>query len=130
MDKRALTPVITLLLLLLLTSVAFFSFQIWYNIYSDDLITKYTSQISDAKINIVELNSSALTVRNFGTVNLSYTNIKIETTLCNISGVIESLNLNYINLNSCFSGSKGEIKQVFIYSESDFYTQRMVVSNE
>lgn len=121
-NKRCISEITSLVLLLAVLSVVGIIVYMWGIGYTQNNIEQYKI-VQEHQISINFFNSSTLYVKSISPISFNFTKILIDDTNCGISGKIYANNLTVIDIGSCTSGMTSGPKEVIIYSNNGVFTE-------
>ena len=130
-SKRAITPIISVSLLLIITILSVISFTTWYNSFSTDLFSNKlnTNSQGSSYLSIEGVFDNILYVSNPYNSNFSYKNIIISGVNCNISGS-EDNQLVEINIKSCISELTESVNDIIVVTDNNIISKTVFIEKE
>jgi hypothetical protein len=128
-NKKTISPVVAVALLLVVTVVAVVSFQSWFSSFQSELNTdvEQRSQSASGGINVEFISSDGvLYVTNAGSSNVSMDTIKVGDSTCSINQNLTP-GVNQVDINSCLNSSGSN--QVSLVTDSGIVTETVFVDN-
>lgn len=130
MDRKAISPVVAVGLLLIVAVVAVVNFQSWFGSFSSLTYSnteKKSEQTFDS--NIETLIDTTLYIKNSNPENFTINKVKVGTVDCNISEEINS-GISEINLSVCLSNvSGGAVQDVSIFTDSGIQAKTFYIKS-
>lgn len=116
MNAKALSPVVGISLLIVVTVVSVVSFQIWFNTYSSDIFiqTENTNLISQTSIETIS--NGQLYLNHKANQNVTVNEILVNGNSCFSNEELSQGTSNY-SLENCISNLSGEIEVVLITNQ-------------
>ena len=129
-SKKTISPIVSISLLLIVTTISVVGFQSWFNTYSSITFSNVEQESkATTSIDIVNLVGETLYLKNANTQNITISSVKISGIDCHINDNISQGISNY-NLNQCDSTiPKGE-NEVVIYTNKGVYSKKIYFKNE
>lgn len=120
MKKKALSPIVSVTLLLIVTVISTVSFQVWLSSYENSLFSQASSSSSIEKFNIkIEgIYDNELYFNTGGSLNIS--KIEIEGIDCSISGYYTDL--SSVNISNCLDNITTKYPKVNIFTSNEVIT--------
>lgn len=125
-NKKGLTGIISVILILLVTVVLATNYNSWYYRFLDNKIEDLNT-VSKGDIEVVYLDGDKLYLRNHARTTISFENLIIEGTSCNISGTLLASDLTSIDLDACTKNMEIGVKDVQIFSNENAIFQERVL---
>jgi hypothetical protein len=126
LKKKALSTLVSTLLILFVVVVAFTAFFSWYLFLSDQQLIEYQTQLTQESVEIMKFNSSSLFVRVYDSTNITYSELKISGTTCSVSGVLEGAAISEIDVSSCTGSLTTQVYDVTIIGNQGAFTTPLV----
>lgn len=121
MNKKALTQILSIVLLLGASTTASFAFLGWYSGFGSEFFNSIQEEETSDKLDILNFNSTTLSVRNFAPGNFSYTQIRLEDNECSLTGDIVSNSITNIDVSSCTGSLSEGMTEIRILSPNGVY---------
>lgn len=126
LTKKAITAVIGISLILIVTVVAFISFQGWFQTFSSKVSIDSTQQISSQGIEFQEIDDRFLYLRSPRN-NLSFSALKINDDECELQSPQLSKGLNRVDISPCLENlQSGDIADVVISTPTQVISKQFV----
>ena len=128
-DRKGITPVVAVALLLVVAVSAAVVFQTWYGSYYSRLFSKVETTSNYAvgnSLKIETLVGNNLYVNNRIADNLTVTSLKIGGKICNLSNL--SLGINKINVSNCTSNLTSSISEAVLIAGGQIVSKEVYVS--
>jgi len=124
-NKKTISPVVAVALLIVVTVVSVVSFQTWFSTYSSGIFTNTETQSSNSVQNtgIDSVIGNSLYFRNFGLTNITITAIKVDGVDCNKNLVVAAGDMADIKINNCLANVSISNPEVVVYSEDKLYSK-------
>lgn len=125
--KKAITPIISVSLLLFLTILAVITFQVWFESYSTNLFSNLAtgSNSNSFDVSIEGIYGNNLYIN--GGENLNITKITIDGNDCSISRRISGL--EEFNVSDCLNQSSDISTQVLVFTENSIISEKVFISD-
>jgi len=129
-NNKAISPVISTVLLLLVVSVSIFSFTTWYTSFSSNLNSNVELKSSDSSLKIENLIGNTLYLKNYVN-NMSIEKIKISNKTCKLNSQNKNLQkgMEQINLWDCLSGLKNDAYEVVVFTNNSIKSKNFYFNN-
>ncbi len=127
-SKKAISGVITIASLLLVSIIAIAYLQNWFLTYESDMIANSDNSVSKHDVQLMYLDSNKLYVRNINPRSFLYSNVKIGDTLCGVSGTISN-GMNTLSIGNCTYGMSVGPQTVELFTNSDVIGTTLLLTN-
>jgi formylglycine-generating enzyme required for sulfatase activity len=119
MNKKAISPVVAIALLLVVAVVAVVGFQTWNNDFQSGVFTNVESQSSKGvSVEINEMIDGVLYVKSTSDDNITVNTIKVGDTVCNFTATNLTKGINEIILEDCLNDT--EVKEDVVLITEDY----------
>ena len=120
-DKKGITPVVAVALLLVVAVVAVVGFETWYGTYSSGLFSNAEKTSQFENLNIQTVVGGSLYIKGNGDI------VKVESNGkdCHISGVYDN-SMNQIFSSDCFVSGENNI---VVYTKQNVYSKKIYLSD-
>ena len=127
MNKKAISPIIATILLLVLTIVSSTLLFTWYQGTQVDLQDGLNKKINTGQIKLLEIDTGILYIRNFGTENINIKSLEIDNVNCDISFFELTSGLNEIDIFSCVNEIETGYKKIFIKTKDEIVKDTLFI---
>ena len=128
-NKKTISPIVGITLLVVISVIAVVSFQFWFNNYQDSMFIKVEDQssISSFSDGIETIREGILYFKNTGGSNITYSDIKIDGISCNLNDTFLNNQINQKFLGSCINGKSG-IVEVVVITNNKLYVEKVYIN--
>lgn len=130
MNKKAIIPIISMSLLIIVVVVAIISLQNWFSNFNSNIKMKVENQNTVNNIEIENLIGTILYLKNLNSIDIIINSIKIGDKTCNIDSQNISPGLQEINISDCVDGNLGTINEVVVISDQNVYSKSIYLEEE
>jgi len=117
-NKKGISTIIAITLMIVITLITTIIFQIWYQNYSSETFNKVEMKSPEEGFDEIEgVIGDELYYKNTKGNNLTINKIEIGEIDCNISGIYSGQIIN-INVSSCVTNLTSDINEIVIYTDS------------
>jgi hypothetical protein len=128
-NKRGLSEIVSITLLLLTAIIVFLSLQTWYfTYYESDVKSVVSENIND--IQILKINSSSIFIKNPNSFNIEITEFYINENSCSISTTIESNSIVTLPTSSCSFTIPRGLFDVFIVTTTTTFLNTVIIEEQ
>jgi len=132
-NKKGMTPVIAVSLLIVITVVGVFGFQTWFNSYSSKISSNVEKESSSAEIGgllkIEGIVDDSLYLLNSDLKNISLISLKVGGNNCTILENNLVPGMNEINITSCLIGIYGgSINDIVVITNKGLSSKKMIIN--
>lgn len=125
---KSISPVIAVALLIVTAVTSVVYFQDWFNNFSSLTYTK----VEKIDINAIDINyfdANILYIKNSNSQNINFSDIKINSISCGITGTISANQMNEISLNNCTENMDIGSKEVVLITEVGIFTKYLMLKS-
>jgi len=124
-NKKTISPVVALALLIVVAVVSVVSFQTWFSTYSSGIFTNTETQSSNSVQNtgIDSVIGNRFYFKNSGLTSITITAIKVDGVDCNKNFIVVPGDIADININNCLANVNISNPEVVAYSEDKLYSK-------
>jgi hypothetical protein len=128
-NKKAITPVIALSLLLAVSVISVITFSDWFSLFSSKIIIDYEleSKYDKSKLEFIYFNKNELFIKNSESINIEVSRININGNDCFFSGNYSS-DLK-LNLTFCLNEIEYDVMNIEVYTNIGILSKTMYLEN-
>jgi surface protein len=128
-NKKAITPVIALSLLLAVSVISVITFSDWFSLFSSKIIIDYEleSKYDKSNLEIIYFNNNELFIKNSESINIEVYKVNINGNDCFFSGNYSS-DLN-LDLTLCLNEIESDIMNIEVYTNFGILSKTMYLEN-
>ena len=127
MNKKAVSPIIATILLLILAVISSILLFGWYKETKTDLGIEITKKTNSGQIELLEVNNGILHIRNFGNEKQNIKSIEINDVDCDVSSFELFSGLNEIDIFSCVNEIETGYKKIFIKTKDEIIKDTLFI---
>lgn len=126
--KKAITPIVTTILMLFVATTLFLILQVWFNSYQSEILVdvEKDNALKSKNTKIESLTNNGLLVRNGYDNNVLVEGAMILDNECDINTNI-TLGLNYINISNCYLDLINDTYyEVFLFTSNGYLSKNVL----
>jgi len=123
-SKKAMTPVISLMLILLITVISAVSLYGWFEGFSPGFADEYRT-VDPGEIQLKYLVSEDLGVISYAPIDVDFESIKLNSIECEKNGTIKSREFNTFNLEECDFPTNTCSVEVSLVTDRGFFSENL-----